>query len=64
MNSGTIREQIINYVVVGTEASSLSGIHISKLVKELGINRNRSTTILIASSMLPCMSSELTLQES
>ena len=40
MNSGTIREQIINYVVVGTEASSLSGIHISKLVKELGINRN------------------------
>lgn len=40
MDSGTIREQIINYVIIGTEASSLSGIHISKLVKELGINRN------------------------
>lgn len=40
MNTSTIREQIINYMITVTEASSLDGVHISKLVKELGINRN------------------------
>lgn len=40
MGTTTMREQIINYVIETTEASSLSNVHVSKLVKELNINRN------------------------
>ena len=40
MRSDTIRNQIIDYIITATEASSLDSVHISKLVKELNINRN------------------------
>lgn len=40
MSASSIREKIIDYVIETTEASSLSSVHVSKLVKELGINRN------------------------
>lgn len=40
MSAGVVREQIIDYVIKTTESSSLSNVHVSKLVKELKINRN------------------------
>lgn len=40
MSAGIAREQIIDYVIKTTEASSLNNVHVSKLVKELKINRN------------------------
>lgn len=40
MSAVTVREQIIDYVIETTESSSLGNVHVSKLVKELEINRN------------------------
>lgn len=40
MSTTNVREKIIDYVIKTTEASSLNSVHVSKLVKELGINRN------------------------
>lgn len=40
MSAVTVREQIIDYVIETTESSSLGNVHVSKLIKELEINRN------------------------